>query len=119
MLDRQGPRGEPDGSLPAVVAVRTRVRKRGRDAVVIEFANGARLRYRETDGPVEEAWLPPGADTADAADPPVVNERETEADAESLALRAVGEYLSFDGRRRAAFVWGERNLAVLLGEREG
>jgi hypothetical protein len=115
MPDQQGTRAEPDGSLPAVTAVRTRVRERGRDAVVVEFANGARLRYRETDGPVEEAWLPP---EADPADPAVLNDRETEAGAEALALRALAEYLSFDGRPRAAFVWGEENLEALLGERQ-
>lgn len=113
MPDQQGTRAESDESLPAVVDVRTRVRERGRDAVVVAFANGARLRFRETDGPVEEAWLPPGA-----TEPAVVNDRETEAGAEALALRAVGEYLSFDGRRRAAFVWGEENARAVLGEGE-
>ncbi|MFC7229597.1 hypothetical protein N0B31_19520 [Salinirubellus salinus] len=103
-------------TLPDVVGVRTRVVDRGRETVVVEFENGAELRYRapaEDGAPVEEAWVAPGADPAD---PTVVNERGADAGEEALALRAVGEYLSFDDRRRAAFVWGERNLSALLGE---
>ena len=109
--DSNGPRAESDGPLPAVVDVRTRVRERGQDAVVVRFDNGARLRYREADDAVEEAWLGP-----ESEQPAVTNRREGEAGAEALALRALGEYLSFDSRRRAAFVWGERNLTALLGE---
>ncbi len=109
--DSGGPRVDPGGPLPTIVGVRTRVRERGADAVVMEFANGARLRYREGGGAVEEAWLPP-----EDEEPAVTNRREADAGAEALALRTVGEYLSFGSRRRAAFVWGEENLAALLGE---
>jgi len=109
--DSGGPFADPDGPLPAVVEVRTRVRERGTDAVVVRFANGARLRYREGNDAVEEGWLPPDGDEAS-----VTSRREADAGAEALALRAVGEYLSFGSRRRAAFVWGEENLAALLGE---
>lgn len=109
--DTGGPCADPDGPLPAIVDVRTRVRERGADAVVVRFANGARLRYREGSDAVEEAWLPPGGD-----EPAVTTPRAADVGAEALALRAVGEYLSFDSRRRAAFVWGEENLAALLGE---
>lgn len=103
-------------TLPDVVGVRTRVVDRGRETVVVEFGNGAELRYRaptEGDRAVEEAWVAPGDDPTA---PTVVNERPADAGTEALALRAIGEYLSFDGRTRAAFVWGEENLTALLGE---
>ena len=103
-------------TLPDVVGVRTRVVDGGRETVVVEFENGAELRYRapaESDGPVEETWVAP---VDDPAAPTVVNERTADAGAEALALRAIGEYLSFDGRPRAEFVWGEQNLTALLGE---
>lgn len=109
--DSGGPCAGPDGPLPAVVGVRTRVRERATDAVVVRFANGARLRYREAGDSFEEAWLPPGGE-----EPALTSRRDADAGAEALALRAVGEYLSFDSRRRAAFVWGEEILAALLGE---
>jgi hypothetical protein len=100
-------------SLPDVVGVRTRSVEAGRRTVVVAFDNGAELRYREpaeVGDPVEEAWRPP--DTEEAT---VVNERSEDAGPEALALRTVGEYLSFDGERRARFVWGEENLDALLG----
>jgi hypothetical protein len=103
-------------TLPDVVGVRTRVVDRGRETVVVEFENGAELRYHAPDGDrgaVEEAWVAPDDDPAT---PAVVNERAADAGVEALALRAVGEYLSFDGRPRAEFVWGEANLHALLGE---
>lgn len=102
--------------LPDVVGVRTRVVDGGRETVVVAFENGAEIRYRapaEGDCLIEEAWVAP---TDDPTAPSVVNERAADAGAEALALRAVGEYLSFDGRARARFVWGEENLTALLGE---
>jgi hypothetical protein len=99
--------------LPAVTTIRTRVIEAGCEAVAVEFANGAQVRYRETEAGIEEAWIRPGADPAD---PAVTHVREADAGAEALALRTLGEYLSFDGRRRAAFVWGEENVAAILGE---
>lgn len=105
-------RATPDGDLPAITRVRTRVVEGTTDdhAVVIAFENGAEIRYRDTDDAVREAWVPPAED-----DPAVVHEREDEP-VRAVALGTVGAYLSFDGRTRAAFVWGEENVDVLLGE---
>lgn len=97
--------------LPAVTKIRTRVRVGDEDAVVVRFANGPRLRFQETDDGVEEAWFPP-----DTTEPTVTNVKREDVTAETLALRVVGEYLSFNNRRRAAFVWGKQNLEALLGE---
>jgi hypothetical protein len=108
-------RAEPDAGtgLPAIVGVRTRVVEESTEgAVVVRFANGARLRYRETAAGIEEAWVPPDGDPGD---PAVTHAREADVGTEALALRTIGEYLSFDDRRRAEFVWGETNVAVLLG----
>lgn len=104
---------EQDTDLPAVTTVRTRVIDDGCEAVVVEFTNGAQVRYREAEAGIEESWIRPGADPAD---PAVTHVREADAGAEALALRTLGEYLSFDGRRRAEFVWGEENVAAVLGE---
>jgi hypothetical protein len=99
--------------LPAIVDVRTRVTDRAADAdrpaTVVEFANGARLRYRAVDDGVREAWLPPDADA-----PAATHVRDADAPA-ALACRVVGEYLSFDRRARATFVWGEANVEALFG----
>jgi hypothetical protein len=85
-----------------------------REVVVLEFGNGGAVRYRPVDGTVEERWVPP---EAGPTDPARVVEREADGTgrgaAESLALRTLGEYLSFDDRRHAAFVWGEANLDAL------
>jgi len=102
-------------SLPDVVGVRTRAIDGGRETVVVEFANGAEIRYRapaEAGASVAEVWVAPDDDPDD---PTLVNERAADAGTEALALRSVGAYLSFDDRRRAEFVWGERNLTALLG----
>jgi hypothetical protein len=107
-----GPTAAPAATdLPAVVAVRTRVvDDAGREATVVEFDNGARLRYRAVDDAVREAWLPPDAEAA-------THEYDREADSPAaLACRTVGEYLSFDRRARAEFVWGEANVATLLDD---
>lgn len=107
-----GTAAESETALPAVTTVRTRAIDDGCETVVVEFANGAQLRYRETADGIEEAWVRPDGDPAD---PAVTHVREAEAGAEALALRTLGEYLSFDGRRRAAFVWGEANVAAIVG----
>jgi hypothetical protein len=102
-------------SLPDVVGVRTRAIDGGRETVVVEFANGAEVRYRapeEAGEPVAEVWVAPDDDPGD---PTLVNDRAADVGAEVLALRTVGEYLSFDDRRRAEFVWGEQNLTAVLG----
>lgn len=104
---------EQETELPAVTTVRTRVIDGGRETVVVAFENGAQIRYREVEDGVAEAWVRPGADPGD---PAVRYVREADAGAEVLALRVLGEYLSFDGRHRAQFVWGEENVATLLGE---
>lgn len=116
MSDTSATRTGAADDLPAIVGVRTRARIEGRDAVVVRFENGARLRYVDREGGVREGWLPPDGD-----EPARTNDRATDGDepAATLALRAVGAYLSFDGRARAAFVWGERNVATLLGETDG
>jgi hypothetical protein len=113
-----GADGDPgDDPLPPVTKVLTHATVPGtdRDAVVVRFGNGARLRYAEAgqdDGEtgVREAWFAP-ADPDD--DPSRVHEREAESVA-AAALGAVGAYLTFDTRRRAEFVWGEANVEVLL-----
>lgn len=107
-----GTAAEQDTDLPAVTTVRTRVIDDGCEAVVVEFANGAQIRYREAEAGIEEAWIRPDGEPAD---PAVTHVREADAGAEALALRTLAEYLSFDGRRRAQFVWGEENVTALLG----
>ncbi|WP_276259533.1 hypothetical protein [Haloglomus litoreum] len=102
-----------DTDLPAIVAVRTRAVEGDRRAVVVAFENGAAVRYRRRDGSIEERWIPP---EGSPEDPAATHRRDADAGVEALALRLVGEYLSFDGRRRAAFVWGETNTNALLGE---
>jgi hypothetical protein len=94
-------------SLPDLSAVRTQATVGGHDAVVVHFANGARLRYVQTEDAVHEEWLPPGADT------PARTTERTDTGLAAAALNAVGEYLSFDDRARAAFVWGTENLEVV------
>jgi hypothetical protein len=98
--------------LPDVVRVWTRVERDG-DGVAVVFENGAELRYGEGETGVEERWLAPDDDPEE---PTRCHERGTDTGVEALALRTVAEYLSFDGRARAEFVWGEENLAALLGE---
>lgn len=93
--------------LPDLEAVRTQATVRGHDAVVVRLANGARLRYVAVEGTVREEWLPPGEDAPERT----VERPDTELT--RAALNAVGEYLSFDDRRRAAFVWGDENLEVV------
>jgi len=107
--DEPTPDEADDAALPPVVRVRTQATVRGHDAVVIRFGTGARLRYVETEDAVSEEWLPPDAD-----EPAKTNERP-DADRAELALNAVGEYLTFDGRDRAAFVWGEENVEIVVG----
>lgn len=98
-----------DAALPPVVRVRTQAMVRERDAVVVRFGTGARLRYVDTGDAVSEEWLPPDADE------PVRTVDRPDADRTELALNAVGEYLTFDGRDRAAFVWGAENVDVITG----
>jgi hypothetical protein len=114
MSDAPVTRATPAGEvLPAIVGVRTRVVEAGRNAVVVEFENDAEICYRETETGVEEVFVGPDDDRAD---PAAVHDRGDDEDPEVLAVRTVGEYLSFDGRARATFVWGEQNLNALLGE---
>jgi len=96
-------------ALPPIVRVRTQATVRGRDAVVVRFATGARLRYVDTGDAVREEWLPPEADE------PARTVERPDADRAELALNAVGEYLTFDGRDRAAFVWGADNVELIAG----
>lgn len=74
---------------------------------MLRFANEARLRYVATATAVREEWLPPGAEA------PARTAQREDTDLETAALHAVGEYLSFDDRARAAFVWGTENLEVV------
>lgn len=110
---RATPASEETTDLPAIVEVRTRVVVDGDDAVDVRFGNGARLRYREREAVIEEQWVAPDGSVED---PAVTHTRTAEVGTEALALRTVGEYLSFDDRRRAEFVWGAENTAALLGE---
>lgn len=96
-------------ALPPIVRVRTQATVRGRDAVVVRFGTGARLRYVDTGNAVREEWLPP------TADEPARTVERADADRAELALNAVGEYLTFDGRDRAAFVWGTDNVEIVTG----
>lgn len=95
-------------SLPALTDVRPHAA--GGEAVVVAFENGARLRYRERGDRVVEVWESPDGDRR-------TREREVDGGREAAALRAVGAYLSFEDRRRAAFVWGGENVATLFGDR--
>jgi hypothetical protein len=95
--------------LPDLSAVRTQATVRGRDAVVLRFANGARLRYVRAEETIREEWLPPDDDAP-------ARTVDRDADLATAALNAVGEYLSFDDRRRATFVWGAENLEVVTDE---
>lgn len=100
---------DDDAGLPPIVRVRTQATVRGNDAVVVRFETGARLRYVDAEDAVCEEWLPP-----DAAEPARTVERP-DADRAEVALNAVGEYLTFDGRDRAAFVWGAENVELITG----
>ena len=116
------------GELPALEAVRPRATTvDGDPAVEIRFDNGAAIRYRAAEGGIEEEWFAPGADESarsHAADPPSggdggdgpTGDAPTRAALSDRALCTIGSYLSFDGRRRAEFSWGEANVAVLIGE---
>jgi hypothetical protein len=99
-------RARAGGNLPAVERVRTRAEAGG--AVVVAFASGAKLRCREHEDGVVEVWTGPDGDRYRQV-------RETDASHEEATLRTLGAYLSFDGRERAAFVWGERRVETLLG----
>lgn len=96
--------------LPGLAAVRTHATVRGNEAIVVQFTNGARLRYVAADGAVYEEWLRPGDD-----EPARTTERP-DAKLHAAALNVVGEFLTFDDSRRAAFTWGEENLAVIVNE---
>ncbi|MFB6084266.1 MAG: hypothetical protein ABEJ94_08490 [Halorientalis sp.] len=98
--------------LPAIERIRAQARDdRGNRMVVVEFANGARLRYREDDDGTVEEWLGPDDEQATRR-----HERESDAGPRALALEAVGSYLTFSDAARARFVWGEENVATLLAE---
>ena len=101
-----GTRADGTDPLPAIVRVRTQATVAGHDAVVIRFANGARLRYVSTGETVREEWVAP-----DATTPTRTAERTPPL--REAALNAVGEYLSFDDRAHAAFVWGTEHVDVV------
>ncbi|MES3517602.1 MAG: hypothetical protein PPP58_08070 [Natronomonas sp.] len=96
------------GDLPPIV----RARPPGvDDCSVVRFGNGAEIRYRSLEDGIEEAWVPP-----DGSEPVRAHRREnTDETTLEAAFRTVGTYLSFESRERAAFSWGEDNLAVILG----
>lgn len=121
--------------LPALATVRPRAREpsSGDPLVVLQFENGARLRYRGTDDGLLEEWIAPTADAPVRSHPvsaPVEHGAAGETDVPfddrpstrvlaDRALCSVSSYLSFDDRAQAAFVWGEENVAVLCGDRTG
>lgn len=119
--DERGDESKPDGqtaspesqdgasALPPIVRVRTQATIRGRDAVVVRFGTGARLRYVDIGDAVREEWLPPDADE------PARTVDRPDGDRAALALNAIGEYLTFEDRDRAAFVWGVRNVELVTG----
>lgn len=119
-----------DRSLPNLSAVRPRATDDDGDPVVeIRFSNGARVRYRSIADGIREEWLAPDADEPTRAHtvdvPPARGDGAAESTSESgpstreladRALCAISSYLSFGGRRRAEFTWGEANVAVLADE---
>lgn len=102
----------------------------GDPLVELRFENGAKLRYRAASDGIREEWFGPTDDSpaqSHIATAPVEHDADGTADVSvgdrpstrvlsDRALCSVSTYLSFDDRRQAAFVWGEDNVAVLLGE---
>jgi hypothetical protein len=129
--DRPEDGASPERSLPELAAIRPRARtETGDPAVEVRFSNGARIRYRAAADGIREAWFGPNDDDpartnvveapALRGDDASATDRRSDDDRTGLrlsdrALCAIGSYLSFEGRRRASFVWGERNVSVLTG----
>lgn len=119
-------------ALPALSAIRPRAHDPESDDPMVEvrFENGARLRYRAAEDGIREEWIGPAADgpsRSHVVTAPVEHDAEGEADVSvgarpptrilaDRALCSVSTYLSFDDRTQAEFVWGEDNIAALLGE---
>jgi hypothetical protein len=115
-------------ALPALETVRPRTTTEDGDpAVEIRFSNGAKIRYRAAGEAIEEEWFDPDGDEAarsHIADLPAAHAGgddstdggPTTSELADRALCTIASYLSFEGRRRAAFTWGEENVAVLTGE---
>jgi len=121
--DREG------SALPALETVRPRTTTEDGDpAVEIRFSNGARIRYRAAADEIKEEWFGPGGNDRAArthiADLPAAHaggdgstdDGPTPSEVADRALCTIASYLSFGGRRRAAFTWGDENVAVLTGE---
>ena len=99
-----------EADLPAVDAIRAQARDdHGNHAVIVRFASGARLRYRDREDGIVEEWFGPDDDH-----PARSHERDHDGGPRALALEAVGSYLSFDDVARARFVWGAENVDALL-----
>lgn len=119
---------DSSSALPALDAVRPRATTGDGDpAVEIRFENGATIRYRAAGDGIEEEWFAPEASAATRSHPADLpnaddgsdgseNGAPTRSDLSDRALCTVASYLSFGDRRRAAFSWGNGNVAVLLGE---
>lgn len=124
--------GQHESSLPQLTAVRPRANTGDGDAAVeLRFENGSRLRYRATPDGVREEWFGTGDDRpvcSHDVSMPVEHGADGQANMRfegrpptrvltDRALCTVSTYLSFENRTQAEFVWGDKNVAALLGER--
>jgi len=115
-----------DSPLPSLEAIRPRATTDDGDpAVEIRFSNGASIRYREASNGIREEWFgPEGARTVHSVDVPTAHDGNGADDGDApmtgrladRALCTVSSYLGFETRRRAAFTWGEQNVAILTGD---
>lgn len=119
-------------ALPALSEIRPRAHDpaSGDPLVELRFENGARVRYRASSDGIREEWIGPADESparAHLVSAPVEHDADGAADApldarpstrvlSDRALCTMSSYLSFDNRQQAAFVWGDENVAVLLGE---
>lgn len=123
--------GVDQAGLPELSGVRPRSRADDGDpAVVLQFANGARIRYRAADDGIREEWFagpgeePARSHTVAAVVPHDAEGRDDAApgdrpDTRTLTDRAlctVSSYLNFDSRLAAEFTWGDANVAVLCDD---
>lgn len=117
-----------DSRLPSLETIRPRATAGDGDpAVEIRFSNGASIRYRGTADGIREEWFgPDGAWESHSVDVPAGHDGDGAGDADApttgrladRALCTVASYFGFESRQRAAFAWGERNVAVLTGDAE-
>ena len=130
-MSRHSPEAEGDrgaSQLPTLKTIRPRATtEKGEPAVEIRLSNGASIRYRESPDGIREEWFgPEGARVSHSVDVPTAHDGNGADDADGpttsrladRALCTVSSYLGFGSRQRAAFAWGERNVAILTGDAE-